>query len=223
MKSSSGKSFTIWSDNPKMNTAPRPVLRGYRNGGQVPDDTRPGKHNTGQPGSLSGAATLRGGATKVADPVRVEYDAYDTTMEAEERAPQVVAGQAPKVSPMRTFDRPSDVRYYGEENRAEAERVNQERWDAYNRRVRNEAIRTGNPMPGESRASATASPIGEMVQSKAVHYGSKVLEPVKMQERIEQVRQDMQSKLEQSPYYTNKATAIAELEEQLKRRKKKED
>jgi len=221
MKSSSGKSFTIWSDNPKMNTAPRPVLRGYRNGGQVPDDTRPGKHNTGKPGSLLETAKVavdRAAQTKSG----VEYDAYDTTMEAEERAPQVVAGQTPKVSPMRTFDRPSDVRYYGEENRAEAERVNQERWDAYNRRVRNEAIRTGNPMPGESRASATASPIGEMVQSKAVHYGSKVLEPVKMQERIEQVRQDMQSKLEQSPYYTNKATAIAELEEQLKRRKKKE-
>jgi len=212
MKSSSGKSFTIWSDNPKMNTAPRPTIRGYKDGGKV-IDTRPPVKSTGK------------GRTNETDGTRIgiRYTEYDTTMEAEEKAPQVFAGQAPKVSSMREISKPSDVQYWGAQHKDEASRITQERYDAYNRRVRNEAIRTGNPMPGESRASATASPIGEMVQKKAVHYGSKVLEPVKVQERIEQVRQDMQSKLEQSPYYTNKATAIAELEEQLKRRKKKED
>jgi len=246
MKSSSGKSFTIWSDNPKMNTASQPAIRKYADGGKV-IDTRPATQRSrtvyvdekGQAGPKGTAyeapvkVNAGRGQQRVVTTPREEswteygegmrYTEYDTSMEPEARAPEVFAGQAPKVSQMRDISKPGDVEYFGDSQKDAATKMNEERWAAYNRRLQNEAIRTGNPMPGTEKPTASNSKIAEEGRQKASNYGSNLRAPVMTQERINQMRADVGEAVKNMPFYENKATAIADLQEALKRRKKKDE
>jgi hypothetical protein len=124
------KVISFASNNPKMGGGQK--VKGYAEGGVVEApkvDTR----------DASGKGLV--------------YSKYDTTMEAEAKAPTVGYGQAPKVADMPTFAKPGDVQYYGTEFKDEATKINQQRWDAYNRRVSNAAISTGNVMPGAEKPS----------------------------------------------------------------------
>jgi len=120
------KVLSFSSTNAKMGgNAP---VKGYAEGGMV--DTRPSEGAEG-----------------------MTYKAYDTTMEAEAKAPTVGYGEAPKISKMAVLEKPTDIQFYGESQRAAANELNQKRWDAYNRRLQNEAIRTGNVLPDAAKPS----------------------------------------------------------------------
>jgi hypothetical protein len=158
------------STNPKLTIGKTPV-KGYAAGGEVVD-TRPvtqksrtvyvdEKGRAGPAGTAYAAPVSvqvgRGGKQVVTTPREeswseygegLVYKPYDTSMEAPASAPSVGYGEAPRVSKMADIAKPGDVQYYGESKKAEAAKFNEERYAAYNRRMENEAIRTGNPMPG---------------------------------------------------------------------------
>lgn len=124
------KVLSFSSNNPKMGGGQK--VKGYADGGVVEApkvDTR----------DASGKGLV--------------YAKYDTTMEAEAKAPTVGYGQAPKISAMPTVAKPEDITYYGEEHKQAAADLNQQRWDAYNRRAANAAISTGNIVPGAEKPS----------------------------------------------------------------------
>ena len=142
------KVLSFTSSNPKMGGSAAVKVKGYAQGGIVGEGRL----------SLTRIDSPEAPAAPVApaDPnagKTIEYSAYDTTMEAEAKAPVVGYGQAPKVSAMADVAKPGDVNYYGEQHKQAATELNQKRWDAYNRRLQNEAIRTGNVAPGSSQAS----------------------------------------------------------------------
>lgn len=132
------------STNPKLTVNKTPV-KGYAEGGEVVD-TRPAAN-----------VDTRGESGR-----GLVYSAFDTTMEAEAKAPSVGYGEAPRVSAMPEIAKPADVQYFGEEFKGEAEKVNKQRWDAYNRRAQNAAIRTGNVMPGQESAKTVYSEVPKM-------------------------------------------------------------
>jgi hypothetical protein len=193
-----GKASTCYSDNPKMG---QPYIRGYKDGGLV----------YSQPAQFQ--------ARKNA-PRNIDYAPYDTTMPAQAKAPAVLAGQAPKVTQQASISQPGAVTYYNRGMAAEANRISQQRWDAYNRRLQNAAIESGNPLPGLTRPDSWRTETGEQAQKKAAHYGSKVREPMAMQEQVNKMRQEMQASLT-APSGANKSTAALGLMEEFKRRKEK--
>ena len=92
----------------------------------------------------------------------LEYDPYDTTLEEAAKAPTVFRGQAPKMEAMPDIGKPTDVKYYGEEYKSDAEKLANERQAAYERRLSNAAIRSGNAIPtiGEGgKVTAGAAPV----------------------------------------------------------------
>ena len=92
----------------------------------------------------------------------LEYDAYDTTVEEAAKAPTVFRGQAPKMEAMPDIGKPTDVKYYGEEYKSDAQKLANERQAAYERRLSNAAIRSGNAIPtiGEGgKVTAGAAPV----------------------------------------------------------------
>jgi hypothetical protein len=92
----------------------------------------------------------------------LEYDPYDTTVEEAAKAPTVFRGQAPKMEAMPDIGKPTDVKYYGEEYKSDAQKLANERQAAYERRLSNAAIRSGNAIPtiGEGgKVTAGAAPI----------------------------------------------------------------
>lgn len=154
------KVLSFSSSNPKMggmSPAKTPV-KGYAEGGIV-GEGRLTLTPVDQPAAPVAPADPNAGKT-------IEYSAYDTTMEAEAKAPVVGYGQAPKVSAMADIAKPGDVNYYGEQHKQAATELNQKRWDAYNRRLQNEAIRTGNVLPGAAKPSEV------MQKSVAPIYGT---------------------------------------------------
>ncbi len=158
------------STNPKMTIGKTPV-KGYAAGGQVVD-TRPvtqksrtvyvdEKGLAGPKGTAYSAPVSkqmgRAGMKVVTTPREetwseygegLVYSPYDTSMEEPAKAPTVGYGEAPKITAMPEIAKPGDVQYYGESKKAEAAKFNEERYAAYNRRVENAAIRSGNAMPG---------------------------------------------------------------------------
>ena len=120
------KVLSFNSTNAKMGGNAPVKVKGYAAGGMV--DTRPSEGAEG-----------------------MTYKEYDTTMEAEAKAPTVGYGEAPKVAKMAVLEKPTEVQFYGESQRAAANELNQKRWDAYNRRLQNEAIRTGNVLPDAAK------------------------------------------------------------------------
>ena len=92
----------------------------------------------------------------------LEYDPYDTTLEEAAKAPTVFRGQAPKMEAMPDIAKPADVKYYGEEYKSDAQKLANERQAAYERRLSNAAIRSGNAIPtiGEGgKVTAGAAPV----------------------------------------------------------------
>jgi hypothetical protein len=92
----------------------------------------------------------------------LEYDPYDTTVEEAAKAPTVFRGQAPKMEAMPDIGKPTDVKYYGEEYKSDAQKLANERQAAYERRLSNAAIRSGNAIPtiGEGgKVTAGAAPV----------------------------------------------------------------
>lgn len=142
------KTLSFSSTNPKMGGA-TPV-KGYAKGGMV--DTR----NGGSEG--------------------IVYAEYDTNMEAEAKAPTVGYGEAPKVTAMTTIEKPGELTYYGESQKAAATELNQKRWDAYNRRVSNEAIRTGNVMPDAAKPTEVMQKIDNVFGTQAAQKVTKQAE-----------------------------------------------
>jgi len=123
------KVISFSSSNPKMGGAQK--VKGYKDGGIV---EAPAKVDTRD---ASGKGLV--------------YSKYDTTMEAEAKAPTVGYGETPKVSAMPQMAKPEDITYYGDEFKQQAADLNQQRWDAYNRRATNAAISTGNVLPGAEK------------------------------------------------------------------------
>lgn len=134
------KVISFSSTNPKMG-GPAPV-KGYAEGGMV--DTRPSEGAEG-----------------------MTYKTYDTTMEADAKAPTVGYGEAAKVSKMTVFEKPGEIQYYGESQKQAATELNQKRWDAYNKRVQNEAIRTGNVMPDAEKPVEVMQKINQVFGTQA--------------------------------------------------------
>jgi hypothetical protein len=92
----------------------------------------------------------------------LEYDPYDTTLEEAAKAPTVFRGQAPKMEAMPDIAKPADVKFYGEEYKSDAQKLANERQAAYERRLSNAAIRSGNAIPtiGEGgKVTAGAAPV----------------------------------------------------------------
>jgi hypothetical protein len=153
----SGKSYSITSTNPKMASKGQvtqryePTLRavnGYDSsgrlvnpGGLIPKDVAV----TITPEAP--AAPQAPAAPAAPAKTGLEYDAYDTELEAEAKAPTAMKGQAPNVTAMRSFAAPTDVKYYGESYKGEAQTLADKRQAAYERKVMNEAVRTGNALP----------------------------------------------------------------------------
>jgi hypothetical protein len=172
------------STNPKLSMKVSTPVKGYAAGGEVVD-TRPvtqksrtvyvdEKGKAGPAGTAYSAPVTikerfgRGGQRDVTVTTPREeswseygeglvYTPYDTTMEAQAKAPTVGFGEAAKVSAMPEIAKPGEVKYYGESKKEEAQKFSDERFAAYNRRMENAAIRTGNVLPGQEAPKAVYS------------------------------------------------------------------
>ena len=171
-----GKSFTIISTNPKMASAgmmsqrysptitqaarglppalpPATPLTGALPRGLPPALPAATPSNTAQPNLPPAVVKPKTG---------LEYDPYDTTLEEAAKAPTVFRGQAPKMEAMPDIAKPADVKFYGEEYKSDAQKLANERQAAYERRLSNAAIRSGNAIPtiGEGgKVTAGAAPV----------------------------------------------------------------
>jgi hypothetical protein len=170
------------STNPKLTVNKTPV-KGYAAGGEVVD-TRPVTQKTrtvyvdeaGKAGpagtAYSAPVTIKERIGRTQRDVTVTkpreeswseygeglvYTPYDTNMEALAKAPTVGFGEAARVSAMPEIAKPGEVKFYGESKKAEAQKFSDERFAAYNRRMENAAIRTGNVMPGQEAPKAVYS------------------------------------------------------------------
>lgn len=145
------------TSNPKLSMQPK----GYATGGIVPrggmefTPTQPAP----APAPVASKPAPTATDTRNAEGRGLKYDAYDTTIEEFAKAPTVGYGEAARVQAMPEVAKPSDVQYFGEEFKGEAEKVNKSRWDAYNRRLENAAVRTGNVMPGVDAPKAVYSAV----------------------------------------------------------------
>jgi hypothetical protein len=167
------KVLSYSNSNPKMG-APSTPVKGYKDGGEVVD-TRPlvSKTSYRMPsGQMVDRQPIRGG-TPVTSQVRegegLVYDKYDTTLDAFAKAPTVGYGEAAKTTAMPDIAKPGQVTYYGEGQKAAAEKLTQERGAAYNRRLENAAISSGNAMPGADAVKSLYSAVPALTQ-KAVQY-----------------------------------------------------
>lgn len=188
-----GKSFTIISTNPKMASAGMmsqrysPTITQAARG--LPPALRAATpSNTAQPNLPPPASTPKTG---------LEYDAYDTTVEEAAKAPTVFRGQAPKIEAMPDIGKPTDVKYYGEEYKSEAQKLANERQAAYERRLSNAAIRSGNAIPtiGEGgKITAGAAPIQtvsretEGLQQLKTEQGRRVAAPSQQANAVEAIK-----------------------------------
>jgi hypothetical protein len=177
-----GKSFTIISTNPKMASTGMmsqrysPTISKHAVIMPVPGSPPWNRATDGMPpigyaGKVvneppaAPAPALNPAATQPPATARktgLEYDPYDTTVEEAAKAPTVFRGQAPKMEAMPDIAKPKDVKYYGEEYKSDAQKLANERQAAYERRLSNAAIRSGNAIPtiGEGgKVTAGAAPI----------------------------------------------------------------
>lgn len=157
------------TSNPKLSM--RTPVKGYAAGGEVVD-TRPVVSKTVYVDSRGGerpspARGLRPVTKEVREGEGLVYSAYDTTMEDFAKAPSVGFGEAAKVQVMPEIAKPGDVQYYGTSQKDAADKLTQQRYAAYNRRLENAAIRTGNVMPGVEAPKAVYSEVPKQTQ-KAV-------------------------------------------------------
>ena len=128
----------------------------------------------------------------------LEYDAYDTTLEEAAKAPTVFRGQAPKMEAMPDIAQPKDVKYYGEEYKSDAQKLANERQAAYERRLSNAAIRSGNAIPtiGEGgKVTAGAAPVQtvsretEGLQQLKTEQGRRAAAPSQQANAVEAIKE----------------------------------
>jgi hypothetical protein len=171
-----GKSFTIISTNPKM------ASTGMVSQRYSPTITQAARGLQPALPQVANATAPRGGTLPPALPAAtpsntaqpnlppavvkpktgLEYDPYDTPLEEAAKAPTVFRGQAPKMEAMPDIAKPADVKFYGEEYKNDAQKLANERQAAYERRLSNAAIRSGNAIPtiGEGgKVTAGAAPV----------------------------------------------------------------
>ncbi len=153
------------STNPKMSMKVSTPVKGYAQGGIVPRggmEMTPINPPAPAPVAATPAPNQGETDTRNTEGRGLKYSAFDTTMEAEAKAPTVGYGEAPKITAMPEIAKPGEIQYFGEEFKGEAEKLNQQRWDAYNRRAQNAAVRTGNVMPGQESAKTVYSEVPKM-------------------------------------------------------------
>jgi hypothetical protein len=155
------KVLSYKSDNPKMGGTSVPV-KGYKDGGIV-GEGRLTLTRVDAPAPAPAGPT----DTRNTEGRGLKYEAYDTTMEAFAKAPTVGYGEAARTTAMPEVAKPTNIEYFGEEFKGEADKLNQQRWDAYNRRAENAAIRTGNVLPGQTKSDPIYSKVPALTQ-KAV-------------------------------------------------------
>jgi hypothetical protein len=159
------KVLSYSNSNPKMG-APSTPVKGYKDGGII----RPGTvtlTRVDAPAPAPAPAPTGPTDTRNAEGRGLKYEAYDTTMEAFAKAPSVGYGEAARTTAMPEIAKPTNIEYFGEEFKGEADKLNQQRWDAYNRRAENAAIRTGNVLPGQTKSDPIYSKVPALTQ-KAV-------------------------------------------------------
>jgi hypothetical protein len=175
-----GKSFTIISTNPKMASTGMvsqrysPTISKHAVIMEVPGSPPWNRATQGNPPigyngrvvnepPVAAPAPAPAPKLDIAKPkTGLEYDPYDTTLEEAAKAPTVFRGQAPKMEAMPDIVKPTDVKYYGEEYKSDAQKLANERQAAYERRLSNAAIRSGNAIPtiGEGgKVTAGAAPV----------------------------------------------------------------
>lgn len=88
----------------------------------------------------------------------LKYTAYDTKLVDYAKAPKTAIDpdRKFKIGKPKTLEKPGDVEYFGEEFKAEAEQLAEDRMAAYRRRQTNEYIRTGAAAPGDKVSDATS-------------------------------------------------------------------
>lgn len=101
----------------------------------------------------------------------LEYDAYDTKLDAWAQAPKTSLDNPFQVQKAKTLAKPGDVNYYDEKYKAEATELAQKRMDAYARRQSNEYIRTGSKAPDDVIKNARVN--ARMIQQAKVDYGGR--------------------------------------------------
>jgi hypothetical protein len=154
------KVLSYKSDNPKMGGTSVPV-KGYKDGGII----RPGTITMTRVDPPAPAPAPTGTTDTRGESGRgMKYEAYDTTMEAFAKAPSVGYGEAARTTAMPEIAKPTNIEYFGEEFKGEADKLNQQRWDAYNRRAENAAIRTGNVLPGQTKSDPIYSKVPALTQ-----------------------------------------------------------
>ena len=162
------KVLSYKSDNPKMGGTSVPV-KGYKDGGLVVD-TRPLVTKTSYTlpnGQVTDRPAIRGSrpvTSQVREGEGLVYDQYDTTLDAFAKAPTVGYGEAARTTAMPEIAKPGQVTYYGESQKAAAEKLTQERNAAYSRRLENAAISSGNAMPGADAVKSLYSAVPALTQ-----------------------------------------------------------
>jgi len=146
--------------------------------------------------------------TRGADGRGIRYTAYDTKLVDYAKAP--ASGIDPdrrfKVGKPKTLERPGNVEYFGEEFKAEAEKLAKERAAAYRRRQTNEYIRTGAAAPGDMISEATSGVKIGQLRTEGFTAADRAQKQAGRQQKIEQNRADLVAKGQQQ--LTNFATGL---------------
>jgi hypothetical protein len=213
------KVLSYSNSNPKMG-APSTPVKGYKDGGIVGEGRL-----TLTPVNPPAPATPAGPTdTRNAEGRGLKYEAYDTTMEAFAKAPSVGYGEAARTTAMPEVAKPTNIEYFGEEFKGEAEKLNQQRWDAYNRRAENAAIRTGNVLPGQTKSDPIYSKVPALTQ-KAVQLALPKTSEKAAIPKPSPTSLTMDSLVKTATMLTPKSTLlyVSDMLEYAKQRKKKSD
>ena len=130
------KKYTIYSDNPKMDTSGvKPQVQKYQTGGKVIDTRVDGKG--------------------------LVYTYYDTNLPDFAKAPKTSVDDPFKIKDVKQVAKPGELKYYGTEYKDQATKLRQKQMDAYSRRQLNEYIKAGAKAPDEkvSKAKFDIEPI----------------------------------------------------------------
>lgn len=253
------KSFSITSTNPKMaskgqvtqryepiapgfvavgstndvwdtTTQGRPMI-GWR-GKVITSTPAPAQAETPSAPAMTPTAPTAPSAPAAPAKTGLEYDAYDTELEAEAKAPTAMKGQGANVTAMRTFEAPKDVKYYGESYKQEAQDLANKRQAAYERKVMNEAVRTGNALPtiekggkvtmGQTAGELRSKFVDDLQQSKVdlARRSSAPIEQVAAKAKItDSGASGFNSNLTRNTLAQGKIVAQMSFEDYLKKRK----
>jgi hypothetical protein len=216
------KVLSYSNSNPKMG-APSTPVKGYKDGGIV-GEGRLTLTPVNPPAPATPATPAAPTDTRNAEGRGLKYEAYDTTMEAFAKAPTVGYGEAARTTAMPEVAKPTNIEYFGDEFKGEAEKLNQQRWDAYNRRAENAAIRTGNVLPGQTKSDPIYSKVPALTQ-KAVQLALPKTSEKAAIPKPSPTSLTMDSLVKTATMLTPKSTLlyVSDMLEYAKQRKKKSD